>query len=163
MPLRDRRRTTVTGDSRRLGALRRRPPRAAPRLPARAENRAEYDTGGQCGERRQMRFLFHPFMRGFRGMAGPAGGIVAGIDGVIRHMARLGQFALRRVVRDIDQMIGRPVSAAHGLFGVGEIDIHDKLHLQKETFNGSTDGRAKAFLVYCDGWNFKGGTLKDSR
>src|SRR5277367_4645201 len=47
---RDPRLTTTPGDSRGLGRSRRRPPRdtaAVPRLPARAEDSAKYDTGGQ--------------------------------------------------------------------------------------------------------------------
>jgi protein-S-isoprenylcysteine O-methyltransferase Ste14 len=129
---------------------------AAFRLPARAEDGAQNDARGQGGKRRQMRLFLHPFMRRLRGMAGAAGGIVAGIDGVVRYMARLGDFTLSSIVRDIDQMVGRPVSAANGLLGLGEIDIHDKLHRQKETFTGSTAGRVKAFLIYCPGRKFEG-------
>jgi len=137
----------------------RRPPMelaAAFDLPARAENGAQDDPSGQGGKRRQMRLFLHPLMRRLRGTAGTAGGIVAGIDGVVRNMARLCDFALAGIVRDIDQMVGRPVPTTHGLLGLGEIDIHDKLHRQKEIFTGSTDGRAKAFLIYYPDREFGG-------
>ena len=124
-------------------------------LTARAQNGAQDDAGGQGRERRQMRLFFHPFMRGLRGIAGAAGGIIAGIDGVIGHMARLADFTLAGVVRDIDQVVGRPVTTANGLLGLGEIDVHDKLH-QKETFRASTGGRTKAFLIYYPGRKFGG-------
>ena len=125
-------------------------------LPAGAQNGAQDDASGQGGERRQMRLFFHPLMRGLRGMAGAASGIVAGVDRVVGDMTRLGDFALPGIVRDIDQMVGRPVPTTNGLLGLGEIDIHDKLHRQEETFRGSTDGRAKAFLIYCPGRKFGG-------
>jgi protein-S-isoprenylcysteine O-methyltransferase Ste14 len=149
-------------DGRRLAPIApwgRRPPTelaAAFGLPARAEDGAQNDTRGQGGECRQVRLFLHPLMRRLRGTAGAAGGIVAGIDGFVRHMARLGDFALPGIVRDIDQMVGRPVPATNGLFGLGEIDIHDKLHRLKETFRGSTGGRAKAFLIHCPGRKFGG-------
>jgi protein-S-isoprenylcysteine O-methyltransferase Ste14 len=47
------------------------------------------------------------------------------------------------------------VPAANGFFGLGKIDVHDKLH-QKETFGGSTGEQAKAFLIYCPGRKFGG-------
>ena len=44
---------------------------------------------------------------------------------IVGGMARLGQLALRCIVRNVEEMVGRLVPTAHRLTGLGEIDIHD--------------------------------------
>jgi hypothetical protein len=91
-----------------------------------------------------MRLCLHPVVGAFGGIGCHARRMVAYIDRLVGDMARLRQFALRNIVRNVDRMIGAPLPAPHGFFGVCEIDGHGVIS-EKEIFRRLTFQSCKAF------------------